>query len=331
MLWCGLALLVAAGFAPLQAAQVADLSRDGIGIAVDAEPDTVDPGRDFFVTVTVKSPAGQTATLPDLRTRFQGFQVAEDFTEDPLPDADGGTTLVSRWRLVPEPMAKKYRLAPFVVSVVPAPSTEHQAPSTSIPPAPSTEHQAPSTFYTAPVLFAPPAARESVTGDMEVEPKRDLPPLSWKLVLIASCLVLVALAVGCIVWLIVRKIRTMVRIHRMSPIERAMYELEQLLKKGLPGRGFYKDFYVELTMVVRRYIERRHAVRAPNLTTDEFLRAAREKPAFSREAIAELKNFLESADMVKFAGVEATPEMADAATGKARNYLETDNREVLGA
>ena len=29
MLWCGLALLVAAGFAPLQAAQVADLSRDG--------------------------------------------------------------------------------------------------------------------------------------------------------------------------------------------------------------------------------------------------------------------------------------------------------------
>jgi len=69
-------------------------------------------------------------------------------------------------------------------------------------------------------------------------------------------------------------------------------------------------------------------VRAPNLTTDEFLRAARENPAFTREAIAELKNFLESADMVKFAGVEATPEMADAATGKARNYLETDNKEM---
>ena len=314
MLWRGLALLAAAGLAQLQAAQVADLSRDGIGITVDAEPDTVDPGRDFFVTVKLKSPAGQTATLPDLRTRFQGFQVAEDFTEDPLPDADGGTTLVSRWRLVPEPMAKKYRLAPFVVSVVPAPSTEHQAPST---------------FYTAPVLFAPPAARESVTGDMEVEPKRDLPPLSWKLVGICAAILAGVLLVAAIAYLVIRKIRTMVRIHRMSPIERAMYELEQLLKKGLPGRGFYKDFYVELTMVVRRYIERRHAVRAPNLTTDEFLRAARENPAFSREAIAELKNFLESADMVKFAGVEATPEMADSATGKARDYLTADSAQPI--
>jgi len=294
-----LALCAAVGPCLLPAAQVADLSRDGIGITVDAEPETVDPGRDFFVTVTLKSPAGHAAALPDLRTRFQGFQVAEDFTEDPLPNADGGTTLVSRWRLVPEPTAKKYRLAPFVVN----------------------------NFYTSPVLFAPPAARESVTGDMEVDPRRDLPPLSWKMAGACAAILAGVLLVAAMAYLVIRKIRTMVRIHRMSPIERAMYELDQLLKKGLPGRGFYKDFYVELTMVVRRYIERRHAVRAPNLTTDEFLRAARENPAFSREAIAELKNFLESADMVKFAGVEATPEMADSATGKARDYLTADSSQ----
>ena len=308
-----LAFLGVASFSPLFAAQVTDLSRDGIGITVDAEPETVDPGRDFFVTVTVKSPAGQAATLPDLRTRFQGFQVAEDFAEDPLPAADGSTTLVSRWRLVPEPMAKKYRLAPFVVSVA---DQDPQAAS-----------QEPRTFYTSPVLFAPPAKREAVTGEMEVEPERDLPPLSWKLVGICAAILAGVLLFAVIAYLVIRKIRTMVRIHRMSPIERAMYELELLLKKGLPGRGFYKDFYVELTMVVRRYIERRHAVRAPNLTTDEFLRAARENPAFTREAIAELKNFLESADMVKFAGVEATPEMADAATGKAKDYLVTDSAQ----
>ena len=79
-------------------------------------------------------------------------------------------------------------------------------------------------------------------------------------------------------------------------------------------------------MVVRRYIQRRHSVRAPNLTTDEFLRAASENPAFTREALEGLKQFLESSDMVKFAGVEATPEMADSATDRARNYLNTDSR-----
>ena len=276
-----------------------DLSRDGVKVTVETAPDAVDPARDFFVTVTLAAPAGQAAAMPDLRTRFQGFQVAEDFTEDPLKAADGGTTLVSRWRLVPEPTARRYRLAPFVIG----------------------------NFYTAPVLFEPPAKREAAPGDMEIAPKRDLPPLSWKLVgSCAAALAGIALAAA-LAYLLVRKIRTMVRIHRMSPIERAMYELEQLLKKGLPGRGFYKDFYVELTMVVRRYIERRHAVRAPNLTTDEFLRAARENPAFSREAIAELKSFLESADMVKFAGVEATPEMADSATEKARDYLAADSSQ----
>ena len=293
-----LAFICVMGIGTLFAAQVADLSRDGIGITVEAEPETVDPGRDFTVTVTVKSPAGQTATLPDLRTRFQGFQVAEDFTEEPLADADGGTTLVSRWRLVPEPMAKKYRLAPFVIN----------------------------NFYTAPVLFAPPKAREAVTGDMEIEPKRDLPPLSWKLVGICGAILAAFALVVALAYLAIRKIRTMVRVHRMSPIERAMYELEQLLKKGLPGRGFYKDFYVELTMVVRRYIRRQYGVRAPNLTTEEFLRAAVADPSFPQTSVTELKAFLESADLVKFAGLEATSEMAAGATGKARNYLTVDGK-----
>lgn len=285
------------------AGQVADLSRDGVGIVVDAEPETVDLGRDFFVTVSVSSPAGKKVSVADLRERFQGFQVAEDFPDDPEETADGKTTNVTRWRLVPEPLAKRYRLAPFVVTVDG------------------------STFYTPPVLFAPPSARESVSGEMEINPKRDLPPLSWKLVGICATVLAGLAALAAVVYLVVRKIRLMVRIHRMSPIERAFYELDVLLRKGLPGRGFYKDFYVELTMVVRRYIERRHDVRAPNLTTEEFLRAAQENAAFTAASIDELKHFLESADMVKFAGVEATPEMADSATGKAKDYLRADSSQ----
>ncbi|MGN0847411.1 MAG: hypothetical protein ACI4RA_08530 [Kiritimatiellia bacterium] len=293
------------------AAQTADLSRDGVKITVESRPDAVDVGRDFEVTVTVTAPAGKTATLPDLRDRFGGFQVAEDFPEEPVTGADGRTTLATHWRLVPEPLAKRYRLAPFVVTVA------------------DVGGAGATTFYTQPVLFTPPAARDAVTGEMEIAPTRDLPPLSWKLAGICAAALAGLAALGALVYLVVRKVRLMVRIHRMSPIERALYELDVLLKKGLPGRGFFKDFYVELTMVVRRYIERRHAVRAPNLTTEEFLRAAQGNGAFTPEAIAELRGFLESADMVKFAGVEATPEMADAATRRAKDYLQTDNRQEV--
>ncbi len=112
----------------------------------------------------------------------------------------------------------------------------------------------------------------------------------------------------------------------MSPIERAWVELERLLKKGLPGRGRYKDFYVELTMVVRRYVQRKYGIKAPHLTTEEFLREFRDEGRGMRD---ELRKFLESADMVKFAGVEATPEMADEATDSAKNYLSQDNRDHL--
>jgi len=279
------------------AAEVADLSRDGWEIKVDATPETVDPGRDFIVRLTVKGPPGVEFSLPDLRDRFGGFSVAEDFEEPLAMEDDGRFRNESRWRLVPEPCARRYRLAPFVIGG----------------------------FHTSAVTFAPPSAREPVTGGYEVDPKRDLPPLSWKLVgICAGILALAAIVVICIL-LVVKAIAAKVREIKMSPIQRALVELERLLKKGLPGRGRYKDFYVELTMVVRRYVQRKYGIRAPNMTTEEFLHelalSGNQNEAQSRT----LTEFLESADLVKFAGLEATPDMADSATAKAKGYLETDN------
>ena len=292
------------------AAVETDLSKGGISLAVTASPDRVDVARDFEVVVRAVAPSGVTVALPDLRDRFRGFSVAEDFAEEPLVSEDGATTYVSSWRLVPKPCEKTYKLLPFVVTLLRNADGRESSES----------------FYTSPVYFGNPAVREPVTGGIEVDPEKDLPPLSWKLVKQCALVLLSVCSVAALVWWAARKVAQKIREHRMSPIERAMLELDRLLQKGLPGRGRYKDFYIELTMVVRRYIQRRHSVRAPNLTTDEFLRAASENPVFTREALEGLKQFLESSDMVKFAGVEATPEMADSATDRARNYLNTDSR-----
>ena len=107
-------------------------------------------------------------------------------------------------------------------------------------------------------------------------------------------------------------------------------DLHPLINKVLPCRGRYNDFYVELTMVVRRYVQRKYGIKAPHLTTEEFLRevagdASRVSGLTSN--VLSLRKFLESADMVKFAGVEATPEMADEATDSARGYLKSDASE----
>ena len=292
----------------LVAATVLEMSRGGVDLKVDSDLTQIDPAKSVFLRIELKAPSDRNATLPDLRDRVVGFSLAEEFAEEPKTGTDGAVTQVMNWRLLPEPCAAVYKIRPFVVKVSPkmfsAQSDEGKY-----------------SFVAGPVYFESPAAREPVTGAMEADPKRDLPPLSWKLVgwiaLALAGLAAVATAVVFLVKYLVRRIKE----HRMSPIERAWVELDRLLKKGLPGRGRYKDFYVELTMVVRRYIQRRYGIRAPHMTTEEFLREARPSD--------ELRRFLESADMVKFAGVEATPEMADAATGSARGYLESDSAEEV--
>ena len=291
------------------------MSQFGIDLKVESETKVIDPARSVFLTMELRTPHDRTAAMPDLRDRVVGFSLVEDFAEEPRKEKDGSTVQVTNWRLVPEPCADVYKIKPFVVKGSP-----------KIWKAQSDEGKF--SFIGGPIYFENPAAREPVTGGMETDPKKDLPPLSWKLVgwVALGVFCLASLVLG--LWLGVRYIARRVKEHRMSPIERAWVELDRLLKKGLPGRGRYKDFYVELTMVVRRYVQRKYGIKAPHLTTEEFLREFKDE---RRETRDELRKFLESADLVKFAGVEATPEMADEATDSAKGYLKSDAAMAHGA
>ena len=285
---------------PLIVAALLELNQGGLELTVDSATKVVDPAKSMFLTVTLKAKPSVKAELPDLRDRVVGFTLAEDFAEEPKTEKDGRQVQVVNWRLVPEPCAEVYKIKPFVVGDA----------------------------IGGPIYFEPPAAREPVTGAMEVEVSKDLPPLSWKLVgWVALGLTGLAALVVCL-WFAIRYVSRKVKEHRMSPIERAWVELDRLLKKGLPGRGRYKDFYVELTMVVRRYVQRKYGIKAPHLTTEEFLRevsSGKSQVSGLTSNAESLRRFLESADLVKFAGVEATPEMADDATDSARGYLKTDS------
>ena len=297
----------------LIAAVLLETGAGGIGLKVESETKVIDPARSVFLTMELRTPHDRTAVMPDLRDRVVGFSLVEDFAEEPRKEKDGTTVQVTNWRLVPEPCAEVYKIKPFVVKGSP-----------KIWKAQSDEGKF--SFIGGPIYFENPAAREPVTGGMETDPRKDLPPLSWRLVGWVAMVILALLSIlAALVWL-ARYVARRVKEHRMSPIERAWVELDRLLKKGLPGRGRYKDFYVELTMVVRRYVQRKYGIKAPHLTTEEFLREFRDEGRGMRD---ELRKFLESADMVKFAGVEATPEMADEATDSAKNYLSQDNREHL--
>ena len=258
----------------LIAAVVLETSQNGIDLKIESDRTVVDPGRSVFLTVTMKTPADVKASLPDLRDRVRGFSLAEEYAGKPVKNADGSLVETFNWKLVPEPCAEVYKIAPFAVTASP-----------KLMSARSDEGKF--SFVAGPVVFENPPARETVTGEMEADPKKDLPPLSWKLVGWCAALLLAAGGALALAWFLLRYIARRVKEHR--------------------------------------YVQRKYGIKAPHLTTEEFFEEIGARGMKSED----LRRFLESADLVKFAGVQATPEMADEATDSARGYLKGDSASAV--
>ncbi|MEM7218745.1 MAG: hypothetical protein AAF515_10290 [Pseudomonadota bacterium] len=132
-------------------------------------------------------------------------------------------------------------------------------------------------------------------------PRGELQPLGvgrgvrWLLVMGA----LVAVAAGLFIFARLRS-RATVR-EQASAYDRARGRLQTLASGGLPEGDAADGWYVELSDIMRRYIEERFQVRAPELTTEEFLTAARESVDLSQAHRELLSELLARCDRVKFA------------------------------
>lgn len=109
----------------------------------------------------------------------------------------------------------------------------------------------------------------------------------------------------------------------VSPRDQALKELDLLVVSKLASDDV-KRYYIELTAIVRRYIEGTTGVRAPEQTTEEFLREVVQGKSFSAAIVNRLQAFLESADLVKFAG--RTPNVDEVTNSQttAREFILTD-------
>jgi hypothetical protein len=87
-----------------------------------------------------------------------------------------------------------------------------------------------------------------------------------------------------------------------KPPHLAAYEaLERLNKSDLLRQGKIKEYYVRLSDIVRHYLEDRFDLRAPEMTTEEFLAKTKDTEGLSREDRNLLRDFMFHCDLVKFA------------------------------
>ena len=95
------------------------------------------------------------------------------------------------------------------------------------------------------------------------------------------------------------------------PYEIALERLDKLLRSDMLDKGQVREFYFELTALLRTYIEGQFSLRAPEQTTEEFLAELRKSLAFNPQTARDLlRRFLEHGDMVKFAKLEPSRDEA---------------------
>jgi hypothetical protein len=160
------------------------------------------------------------------------------------------------------------------------------------------------------------------------EPPLIAPGLFWPLVIGGGLLASAVLALAAV---------RLLRRERpppppIPPHERAYRELEWLLGQGFIDRGELKEFFFHLSRILREYIEGRFGLRAPELTTEEFLiELVRKKPAepspdggrgIPREHQQLLRDFLERADLVKFAKYTPGREEIEGSFEASKRFIE---------
>jgi hypothetical protein len=287
---------------------VALASSGPVSVQLSAQPPTVRLDRDTLLTIQIQAPSNIQVKLPPIEDRLTGFTVAGTF--DRPPAARNGYLVRERHvRLTPQ-ASTRYRIAPMAITWHDRTGREQWFPSR------------PLVLSSESLVKGSPGT--SLAGVRP--PVRIYPGLGA--VLRAIALVAAVATLGALLWWAVRRIRREVRLRRMSPRERALHELAELLARDLVGKDRVKDFYFELTMIVRAYIERAHTVRAPEQTTEEFLEAVSRDPRFSPTVVTRLRAFMQAADLVKYAAHRPDQPAIDQSLATAKTYIETDSEAL---
>jgi hypothetical protein len=110
--------------------------------------------------------------------------------------------------------------------------------------------------------------------------------------------------------------------------EVALEQLEELRRRDLIGQGRIKEYFIEVSGIVRRYLEDRFNLKAPDMTTEEFLIHLRDGSQLKAEHKTLLKDFLVACDLVKFA--KYSPDQGEIALTFqfARNFVEQTKAEA---
>ncbi len=135
--------------------------------------------------------------------------------------------------------------------------------------------------------------------------------------------IVVVITSGIVVWMYLRKKKKAKLIRIFKPAHEIAYErLRTLVKKDLVKEGKIKEFYEQISDILRHYIEHRFNLRAPERTTEEFLIELATAEVLGAADKEDLGEFLKHCDLVKFAKHNPTTEQIQKTFDLVKNFIE---------
>jgi hypothetical protein len=163
-----------------------------------------------------------------------------------------------------------------------------------------------------------------VIADIEdVVEVRSEASLTW--IWITAGVVIVVVAGG---WFFMRSKRGVSLIRIFKPAHEIAYErLRKLVARDLIKAEQIKQFYEEISNILRHYIEDRFDLRAPERTTEEFLIELQSSDALGESDKKDLGEFLGHCDLVKFAKHRPETEQIQRTFDLVKNFIEKTNSD----
>lgn len=303
------ALLIVAMLSTVSAEHVERETQNGpVKATVRVEPAAPLLGDPVTLTLTVEAEAGVTVEMPGFGEALGRFSIV-GFTPRDERTADGGTRASQSYVLDP-PMSGRQRIPPLRIEYLDGRPGQDASEVREL----LTEELAidvQSVVTDSELTSELRERRGPLSAELRPRPLTDY--LLW--VGAGTAIAIVALAL--VLWR-----RGRAPIELVDPYGVADRRLRELEATGLPDADHADAWYVELSAIVRQYIENRYSIRAPELTTEEFLRAAREGSVLAPEHRDSLSAFLALCDRVKFAGLRPTPAESEEALRTARTFLD---------
>jgi hypothetical protein len=276
-------------------------------------------GDAIYARLEIDAPAGVTIDAPFQEAgdqRLGRFRVVA-FTRDTQHKPDGGQHHEQTYTL-DAPASGRQRIPPLRFEMTDARQGQSQGQSSG------SSAGKPQEVLTDEVpLEVTPLPAEAASAPLkaalgELDP--DVGGISWLMLLGIASLVAIAGSASVLGY---RTWRARRRIERQrSAYDEAVARLRELEDAGPPDDTAADAWFVALSAIVRRYLEQRYEIRAPELTTEEFLQVATARPELSTDHRGLLRSFLERCDRVKFAGYRPDADESLATLKAARGFIE---------